>query len=117
LTEPIELSAYDPTWPAAFERERALIAPILGTNAVQIEHMGSTSIPGLPAKPIIDVIVLVDDLAAARARSRPSRQPAIRSGQKIPTRPSCSWSKACHRRRAVRITCIFTRMPTKWHAT
>jgi GrpB-like predicted nucleotidyltransferase (UPF0157 family) len=66
LTEPIELSAYDPTWPAAFERERALIAPILGTNAVQIEHMGSTSIPGLPAKPIIDVIVLVDDLEAAR---------------------------------------------------
>lgn len=66
MTEPIELSAYDPAWPAAFERERALIAPILGTNAAQIEHMGSTSIPGLPAKPIIDVIVLVDDLEAAR---------------------------------------------------
>ena len=67
MTEPIELSPYDPSWPAAFEHERVLIAPILGPNAIRIEHMGSTSIPGLPAKPIIDVIVLVDDLAAARS--------------------------------------------------
>jgi GrpB-like predicted nucleotidyltransferase (UPF0157 family) len=67
LTEPIELHPYDPDWPAAFERERTLIAPLLGTNATQIEHMGSTSIPGLPAKPIIDLIVLVDDLDAARS--------------------------------------------------
>jgi GrpB-like predicted nucleotidyltransferase (UPF0157 family) len=67
LTEPVELLPYDPNWPAAFESERTLIAPILGTNAIRIEHMGSTSIPGLPAKPIIDVIVLVDDLDAARS--------------------------------------------------
>ena len=67
MTEPIELHAYDPVWPEIFARERALIAPILGVNAVEIEHMGSTSIPGLPAKPIIDIIVLVTDLEAARA--------------------------------------------------
>jgi GrpB-like predicted nucleotidyltransferase (UPF0157 family) len=67
LTEPVELSDYDSNWPATFERERVLIAPILGANAIEIEHMGSTSIPGLRAKPIIDVIVLVDALAAARA--------------------------------------------------
>ena len=67
MTEPVELSEYDPSWPDIFERERALVAPILGANARQIEHMGSTSIPGLRAKPIIDVIVLVDDLEAARS--------------------------------------------------
>jgi GrpB-like predicted nucleotidyltransferase (UPF0157 family) len=65
LTEAIELHDYDPEWPALFERERRIIAPILGANAVAIEHMGSTAIPGLRAKPIIDIIALVDDLAAA----------------------------------------------------
>ena len=66
MSEAIELQAYDPAWPAMFERERALLVPILGPNATQIEHMGSTSIPGLPAKPVIDIIVLVIDLEAAR---------------------------------------------------
>ena len=65
MTEPIEIHPSDPEWPAAFERERDLLAPILGINAIRIEHMGSTSIPGLPAKPIIDIIVLVDDLKLA----------------------------------------------------
>ena len=67
MTEPIEIHPYDPDWPAAFERERALIAPILGENATLIEHMGSTSIPGLPSKPIVDIIVQVEGLDAARA--------------------------------------------------
>jgi GrpB-like predicted nucleotidyltransferase (UPF0157 family) len=66
LTDTVELRPYDPDWPAAFERERTLIAPILGANAVAIEHMGSTSIRGLSAKPIVDVIVLVQDLELAR---------------------------------------------------
>lgn len=66
MTEPILLESYDPAWPEAFERERALIAPLLGANATLVEHMGSTSIPGLAAKPILDIIVLVDDLDAAR---------------------------------------------------
>ena len=66
MSEPIELHPYDPDWPAAFERERRLLAPLLGPDARLIEHMGSTSVPGLPAKPIIDIIVLVDDLGAAQ---------------------------------------------------
>jgi GrpB-like predicted nucleotidyltransferase (UPF0157 family) len=66
VSEPIELQPYDPGWPAAFERERALIAPLFPEPPRLIEHMGSTAIPGLPAKPIIDIIVLVNDLATAR---------------------------------------------------
>lgn len=65
MNEPIELHPCDPDWPDAFVRERALIAPLFAEHPRLIEHMGSTSVPGLPAKPIIDIIVLVDDLAAA----------------------------------------------------
>lgn len=67
MSEAVEIFPYDPAWPAEFERERASVARILGENARLIEHMGSTAVPGLPAKPVIDVIVLVDDLAAARS--------------------------------------------------
>jgi GrpB-like predicted nucleotidyltransferase (UPF0157 family) len=66
VTEPVEIHTYDPDWPAAFERERQLIAPLFPKPPQLIEHMGSTAIPGLPAKPIIDVIVLVDDLETGR---------------------------------------------------
>jgi GrpB-like predicted nucleotidyltransferase (UPF0157 family) len=62
LSEAVELHVYDPDWPAAFERERRLIAPLFRRPPRRIEHMGSTSIPGLRSKPIIDIIVLVDDL-------------------------------------------------------
>ncbi len=67
MTEAIELHDYDPVWPVLFERERRIIAPILGAHAVAIEHMGSTAIPGLQAKPVIDIIALVDHLGAALA--------------------------------------------------
>ena len=66
MAEPIELHAPDADWPAAFVRERDLILPLFPVPPRCIEHMGSTAIPGLPAKPVIDIIVLVDDLEAAR---------------------------------------------------
>jgi GrpB-like predicted nucleotidyltransferase (UPF0157 family) len=49
---------YDPAWPAAFEQLRRLLAPTLVAGAV-IEHVGSTSVPGLAAKPIIDLDIVV----------------------------------------------------------
>jgi GrpB-like predicted nucleotidyltransferase (UPF0157 family) len=55
---PIEVVEYDPSWPAAFETERARIAPLLA--GAQIHHIGSTSVPGLAAKPVIDMIAVVD---------------------------------------------------------
>src|SRR5581483_4806508 len=48
---PIILGEYDPAWPGLFEREAARINDALGHRMVQIEHVGSTSVPGLAAKP------------------------------------------------------------------
>jgi GrpB-like predicted nucleotidyltransferase (UPF0157 family) len=53
---PIVVTDYDPAWPAMFEQERAKLAAALGPLAVAIEHVGSTAVPGLAAKPIIDLL-------------------------------------------------------------
>jgi GrpB-like predicted nucleotidyltransferase (UPF0157 family) len=50
---------YDPTWPAVFERLRARLEPVLAGVAASIEHVGSTAVPGLAAKPIVDMDVVV----------------------------------------------------------
>jgi len=50
---------YDPTWPATFERLRQRIWPVVADVATSVEHVGSTSVPGLAAKPIIDMSVVV----------------------------------------------------------
>lgn len=58
---PIVIATYDPAWPIRFEAERAKIAGAL-PHARAIEHIGSTSVPGLGAKPIIDIQVEVEGL-------------------------------------------------------
>jgi GrpB-like predicted nucleotidyltransferase (UPF0157 family) len=58
----IVIAAYDPAWPERFEAERARIAAALGPAALRIEHIGSTAVPGLAAKPIVDVLVEVASL-------------------------------------------------------
>jgi GrpB-like predicted nucleotidyltransferase (UPF0157 family) len=67
----IAIVDYDPRWPARYEQERARIAQALGPLALAIEHVGSTSVAGLAAKPIVDVLVVVaesgDDDDALRA--------------------------------------------------
>jgi GrpB-like predicted nucleotidyltransferase (UPF0157 family) len=55
---------YDPAWPACFEWDRTRIADALGAAALSIDHIGSTSVPGLAAKPIIDILLQVADSAA-----------------------------------------------------
>lgn len=65
---PIVVVAYDPTWPRMFERERAAIRSALGDLRVEVEHIGSTSVPGLAAKPKIDIVIGLprwEDLDAA----------------------------------------------------
>lgn len=57
MDEPVRLVAYDPAWPARFLAERDRIAAVLGGGAVAIEHIGSTAVPGMVAKPIVDVLV------------------------------------------------------------
>lgn len=54
-----EVVVYDPAWPALFERIRAAIAPVLRSLDPVIEHVGSTAVPGLAAKPVIDIDVVV----------------------------------------------------------
>ena len=53
------IEEYDPRWPQEFEKLRELVAAALGALAAAIEHVGSTSVPGLAAKPIIDLDVLL----------------------------------------------------------
>ena len=60
---PITLVEYDSSWPELFEQESNRIHSVLGSKALQIEHVGSTSIPGLCAKPIIDILLVVKDSA------------------------------------------------------
>lgn len=59
----IELSEPDPAWPDLFLREEARIRAILGDRAILVEHVGSTSVPGLVAKPRIDIVMAVADSA------------------------------------------------------
>jgi GrpB-like predicted nucleotidyltransferase (UPF0157 family) len=57
----IVLAEYDTAWPERFEAERARILGALDSRALRIEHVGSTSVPGLAAKPIVDILVAVAD--------------------------------------------------------
>jgi GrpB-like predicted nucleotidyltransferase (UPF0157 family) len=58
---PIRLADPDPEWAAQYARERAHIRSALGPRAVQVEHVGATSVPGLAAKPVIDIVLTVID--------------------------------------------------------
>jgi GrpB-like predicted nucleotidyltransferase (UPF0157 family) len=59
----IELAEYDPDWPRLFEREASRIHEALGPQVKLLEHAGSTSVPGLAAKPRIDIVLAVPDSA------------------------------------------------------
>jgi GrpB-like predicted nucleotidyltransferase (UPF0157 family) len=62
LTGPINFVEYDEAWPALFAREDVRIRSILGERVVRLEHTGSTSVPGLAAKPIIDITLTLADV-------------------------------------------------------
>jgi GrpB-like predicted nucleotidyltransferase (UPF0157 family) len=57
----IKIVDYDPSWPARFTEHASIIGRALSKTALLIEHVGSTSVPGLAAKPIVDMIVIVPD--------------------------------------------------------
>jgi GrpB-like predicted nucleotidyltransferase (UPF0157 family) len=66
----IVIADYDAAWPVRFSAERSRIAAALGDRALRIEHIGSTAVPGLAAKPIVDILVEVarlEDADLARA--------------------------------------------------
>ena len=72
-TRAYALAPYDPAWPARFEEEAAGIRTALGELAVAIEHVGSTSVPGLAAKPIVDIQVSVRSMMPRTAYVEPLR--------------------------------------------
>ncbi|HVH14278.1 MAG TPA: GrpB family protein [Candidatus Angelobacter sp.] len=63
LSGKLVLVDYDPAWPRLFARESERINSALGRKALAIEHVGSTSVPGLAAKPIIDILLVVANSA------------------------------------------------------
>jgi GrpB-like predicted nucleotidyltransferase (UPF0157 family) len=67
MADEIEIVAYDRSWPRLFEEERGRLARVLADDAIlAMEHAGSTAIPGLAAKPIIDIFVAVPSIGVAR---------------------------------------------------
>lgn len=63
ISQPIEIREYDPEWPRLYAREEARIRSALGDRVIRLEHAGSTSVPGLPAKPLIDIVLEVPNSA------------------------------------------------------
>ncbi|MBN2501290.1 MAG: GrpB family protein [Anaerolineales bacterium] len=57
----VHLASYDPAWPVMFAQLKQRVAQALGDKILLLEHVGSTSIPGLSAKPIIDMLLVVED--------------------------------------------------------
>jgi GrpB-like predicted nucleotidyltransferase (UPF0157 family) len=72
--ELVEITPYDPRWPALFAEERDRLVGRFSTLIRRIEHFGSTAVPGLAAKPIVDMLVEVTSLDAARAQIAPVLQ-------------------------------------------
>jgi GrpB-like predicted nucleotidyltransferase (UPF0157 family) len=73
-SDSILLAEYDPSWPIVFEHEAQRIRRALGDAVVQLQHVGSTSVPGLAAKPRIDILLVVHD-----SSDEPSYVPALES--------------------------------------
>jgi GrpB-like predicted nucleotidyltransferase (UPF0157 family) len=68
----VHLADYDPSWPLRFKEMARWLRDELGSDIVlRVEHYGSTAIPGMPAKPIVDILVEIPDFAAAKARAVP----------------------------------------------
>ena len=72
VKEEVAVVAYDPRWPEAFEAERIHLLSCLPRDLIgRIEHFGSTAVPGLAAKPIVDMLVEVTNLDETRKRIAP----------------------------------------------
>ena len=72
LRDEVVIAPYDPAWPERFLQERAHLLSCLPKGLIRrIEHFGSTAVPGLAAKPIVDMLVEVTDLEETRARIAP----------------------------------------------
>jgi GrpB-like predicted nucleotidyltransferase (UPF0157 family) len=80
----IRLVEHDPAWPERFEQGAARIRALLGPAALRVDHVGSTSVPGLAAKPIIDVVLTVVDSSDVRHTAGPDCSEASISQAAMP---------------------------------
>ena len=74
MTAPVVIVDYDPQWPILYEEEKRHILDAIGHVVVAVEHVGSTAVPGLGAKPIIDIMAAVRDLDDAEQCFRPLQE-------------------------------------------
>ena len=75
MADLVRIAPYDPAWPADFEAERSLLEPVLAPWLTgEIHHVGSTSVPGLGAKPVIDILAEVASLEESRAAIEPLQE-------------------------------------------
>lgn len=99
---PITLVEYDSHWPKAFEREADRVRLALGDKALQVEHVGSTSVPGLCAKPIIDMLLVVENSA-----DEPSYVPVLEAvGYRLRVREPEWFEHRCSRGLIPTLTCM-----------
>ena len=70
-TDKLVLLEHDPAWAEAFAAHAARVREVLGATALAVHHVGSTSVPGLMAKPIVDMLLLVDDITAEEDHVEP----------------------------------------------
>lgn len=71
IHEEVALHAYDPSWPATFIAERDRLLALFPGSFIDIQHIGSTAVPGLMAKPIIDLLAGVESMAVAESLAGP----------------------------------------------
>lgn len=86
LVAPIQIVDYDPEWPRLYEREAARVQSALGDRVLLLEHVGSTSVPGLAAKPKIDMLLVV-----ANTADEPSYVPALETAGYVLTIREPDW--------------------------
>jgi GrpB-like predicted nucleotidyltransferase (UPF0157 family) len=83
---PVQIVDYDPEWPRLYEREAVRVRSALGNRVLLLEHVGSTSVPGLAAKPKIDILLAVENTA-----DEPSYVPALEAAGYILTIREPDW--------------------------
>ena len=66
----VQVVPYSPDWPLLFERERQVLSGVLGESAAQIHHIGSTSVPDLPSKDTLDILVVTPDVTLVLDREQ-----------------------------------------------
>jgi GrpB-like predicted nucleotidyltransferase (UPF0157 family) len=103
VQEDVAIAAYDPEWPRAFAAEKARLLALRPADLIRrVEHFGSTAVPGLAAKPIVDMLAGVRDLEEARAAFRPLEELGYRYREHRPeahafSKPAgADWWQATH---------------------